>query len=219
MSPPSPRLDIMTITTPPPRYRLEIPEVASKKIEQDHGAGHRLLMALLPDGALDGASPRQAAGLLWAKTKPTELLVSSRFELSPTKDITIHPADSNPPEGGRSYLLHTTLETTYTPAAWVPEEIWNMPNRPPIHGKRVPVPQNSIEQWIIDKLERSGFEATNLESVSPRRMRVRKHTIPVAEITAEVTVTDEKSALSAYNDGFGRAKNFGCGLLQLRTLA
>lgn len=210
----------MTIAIdPPPRYLVNIPSRFAEKVSSDRGAGHRLLMALLPDGVLNDSSPRQSARLLWAMTKPTELLVSTDLELSPTTEISITPTNLNPPELGKTYLLRTTIEASYTPATWVPEEIWNQKDRPNIHGKRVPVPQEKFEQWLDDKLNRAGFSKSKIESFSLYRMPVRKHTFPVADITAVVSVHDNESALKAYADGLGRGKNFSCGLLQLHTLA
>lgn len=128
-------------------------------------------------------------------------------------------AGNTEPQDGQRYLLRTTVETTYTPATWVPEEIWNLPNRPAIHGKRVPVPSEMLEQWLVQKLERSGFSTSGLDAVRTYRMPIRKRTIPVADITAEVTVAEAELALKAYLEGFGRSKNFGCGLLRLSPLA
>ncbi|MCQ4608670.1 type I-E CRISPR-associated protein Cas6/Cse3/CasE [Corynebacterium pseudogenitalium] len=201
------------------RYALTLPSRAAERITKDHGAGHRLLMALLPDGVLDHQSPRQSAHLLWTMAKPTEMLVSSCIPLKQTPDISVADAEHTEPQAGKRYLLQTTVETTYTPATWVPEEIWNLPNRPAIHGKRVPVPNEKLEQWLVQKLERAGFSVTNLNAVRSYRMPIRKRTVPVADITAEVTVADSELALKVYREGLGRSKNFGCGLLQLSPLA
>lgn len=201
------------------RYVLKLPPRTAEKIAKDHGAGHRLLMALLPDQVLDNQSPRQSAHLLWTMVKPTEMLVSSRIPLKHTADISISDAGNTEPQDGQRYLLRTTVETTYTPATWVPEEIWNLPDRPAIHGKRVPVPNEKLEQWLVEKLERSGFSTSSLDAVRTYRMPIRKRTIPVADITAEVTVAEAELALKAYLEGFGRSKNFGCGLLHLSPLA
>lgn len=201
------------------RYVLKLPPRTAEKIAKDHGAGHRLLMALLPDRVLDNQSPRQSAHLLWTMVKPTEMLVSSCIPLKQTADISITDAGSTEPQDDQRYLLRTTVETTYTPATWVPEEIWNLPNRPAIHGKRVPVPDEMLEQWLVEKLERSGFSVSNLDAVRAYRMPIRKRSIPVADITAEIKVTESKLALKSYREGFGRSKNFGCGLLRLSPLA
>ena len=201
------------------RYVLTLPSRAAERIAKDHGAGHRLLMALLPDGVLDHQSPRQSAHLLWTMAKPTEMLVSSRIPLRQTADISVADAEHAEPQAGKRYLLQTTVETTYTPATWVPEEIWNLSNRPAIHGKRVPVPNEKLEQWVVEKLERAGFAVASIDAARSYRMPVRKRTVPVADIAAEVTVVDPELALKAYREGFGRSKNFGCGLLRLSPLA
>lgn len=201
------------------RYVLTLPSRAAERIAKDHGAGHRLLMALLPDGVLDHQSPRQSAHLLWTMVKPTEMLVSSCIPLRQTADISVRDAERTEPQAGKRYLLQTTVETTYTPATWVPEEIWNLPNRPSIHGKRVPVPNEKLEQWLVEKLERTGFSVASLDAARSYRLPIRKRTVPVADIAAEITVADPELALKAYREGFGRSKNFGCGLLRLSPLA
>ena len=219
MSGPSFILGPMTNENPTyARYVLTLPSRIAEKIATDHGAGHHLLMALLPDGVLDHQSPRQSAHLLWTMAKPTEMLVSSCIPLKQTADISVAAAEHTEPQAGKRYLLQTTVETTYTPATWVPEEIWNLPNRPAIHGKRVPVPNEKLEQWLVEKLERAGFSVASLDAARTYQMPIRKRTVPVADIAAEVTVADPDLALKAYREGFGRSKNFGCGLLRLFPL-
>ena len=91
------------------RYVLTLPSRAAEKIATDHGAGHRLLMALLPDGVLDHQSPRQSAHLLWTMVKPTEMLVSSCIPLRQTADISVRDAERTEPQVGKRYLLQTCL--------------------------------------------------------------------------------------------------------------
>jgi CRISPR system Cascade subunit CasE len=203
-------------TTSPPLHHLELtlsPE-AARHVAADHAFGHRLLMSLLPDRAFGTSSPRAEAGLLWALTSPTTLRVVSRIPLTAARDITVTELPAPPEiETGQSLLLAGSVEASIMKATWVPEEIWNLPGRPNTHGKRVPVPEENLRTWLMDKLARAGFEVTDILTVTTRHVPIKKRTIKIADFTVKALVTDAAQAQHAINNGCGRSKNFGCGLL------
>ncbi|APT89439.1 hypothetical protein CFRA_09480 [Corynebacterium frankenforstense DSM 45800] len=128
------------------------------------------------------------------------------MEMKPTAAV-------EPFTAGQELALTVLLETTFTKAAWVPEEIWNLPDRPAIRNKRIPVPDDRLEVWIREKLERNGLAAKNVSVLATSREKVKKHTIPTAAVAATVTVVDPEKANAALVGGLGRSKNFGCGML------
>lgn len=204
-------------TTSPPLHHLELtlsPE-AARHIAADQAFGHRLLMSLLPDGAFGINSPRAEAGLLWALTSPTTLRVLSRIPLTAARNITVTELPAPPDvENGQPLLLAGNVEASIMKATWVPEEIWNLPDRPNTHGKRVPVPEENLRTWLTDKLARAGFEVTDVITLATRRVRVKKRTLPTADFTVKAVVTDADQAQHAIDNGCGRSKNYGCGLLR-----
>ncbi len=117
-------------------------------------------------------------------------------------------------ENGQSLLLTGSVEASIMKATWVPEEIWNLPDRPNTHGKRVPVHEEGLRTWLTDKLARSGFEVTDVLTVTTRRVRVKKRTINTANFTVKAVVTNATQAQHAIDNGCGRSKNYGCGLLR-----
>ncbi|WP_420100401.1 type I-E CRISPR-associated protein Cas6/Cse3/CasE [Corynebacterium sp.] len=204
-------------TTSPPLHHIELtlsPE-AARHIAADHAFGHRLLMSLLPDGAFGTSSPRAEAGLLWGFTSPTTLRVVSRIPLTGARDMRATDLPVPPEvENGQSLLLTGSVEASIMKATWVPEEIWNLPDRPNTHGKRVPVHEEGLRTWLTDKLARSGFEVTDVLTVTTRRVRVKKRTINTANFTVKAVVTNATQAQHAIDNGCGRSKNYGCGLLR-----
>lgn len=190
-----------------------------KRIEQDRGVGHRLLMSLLTPTALDKTSPREAAKLLWAIASPHELLVSSAVTLESTSDISIVEIPFGAEfVSAQKYQLDASVETSYTPVSRVPDEIWALPNRPAIRNKRVPVPVEDMQEWLTQKLSRNGLEVKEWKSVNPYKFRVRKLKLSAARVSAAVTVADPEKANDALLNGLGRSKNFGCGLLQIEKI-
>lgn len=202
------------------RFKTEVPPALMERIEKDRGVGHRLLMSLLAPTALDKTSPREAAKLLWTIASPTEMLVSSVVKLEPTSDIGVTeiPFGLKFEEGGK-YQVEASIEASYTPVARVPDEIWALPDRPAIRNKRVPVPSDKVQDWVTDKLLRNGLEVNDWKTVMPYKYRARKLKLSAVRISASVTVTDQEKANAALVNGIGRAKNFGCGLLQLEKIS
>lgn len=198
----------------PQRWELSLDRTTARKGREDRGYVHRLLMSMLPDGVFDSSRPRADARLLWAWTGPATLIVASDIPLAQARGVEMKPAAAvEPLTAGQELALTVLLETTFTKAAWVPEEIWNLPDRPAIRNKRIPVPDDRLDAWIREKLERNGLAAKNVSVLATSREKVKKHTIPTAAVAATVTVVDPKKANEALVGGLGRSKNFGCGML------
>lgn len=187
----------------------------ARSIAADHAFGHRLLMSMLPSNVFNSESPRAEAGLLWGFTSPTTLHVVSRLPLSSARDteMTDIPTPSSA-EAGQALLVTGIIEASQMKATWIPEEIWNLPQRPNAHGKRVPVAAEDLRSWLAGKLARSGFELTEVLSLADRRIPVKKRNITAADFTVKATVADPTLAQHALDHGCGRSKNFGLGLLR-----
>ena len=201
------------------RYRVTVPRNLMRRIEQDRAVGHRLLMALLVPTALDKSSPREAAKLLWAIVSPDELLVSSGVRLESTTDVAVEEVPFSPVfEQEKDFRVEGMVEVSHTPTSRVPDEIWNLPNRPAIRNKRVPVPDEQVQDWLTKKMERSGLTIKSWKGVATKKFKARNLNLSGAQFSAVVNVIDADKANSALFQGFGRSKNFGCGLLQLEKI-
>lgn len=200
----------------PTTYRVALSGPLARKVATDRAAGHRLLMSMLPNGILNCAAPRAHAQLLWRVNGEDELLISSIIKPESHTDANVEITENRPElTTGTLVTANLQLETTYTPAAWVPEEIWNIKEHPPIRNKRIPVPTKSLKPWITEKLSRNGFTVTDLKTVIRSRIRVNARTVPVAEIQFQAIVYDTTAANKAMFMGLGRSKSYGCGMIQI----
>ncbi|WP_297006645.1 hypothetical protein, partial [uncultured Corynebacterium sp.] len=172
------------------RLSLDIDKNTAARITRDRANGHRLLMSMLPDGIFTTDSPRAEADLLWDFSSPTTLTVSTRIPLARTGGITITKVPSITLNDDTDCVLTSTVEATRMKAAFVPAEIWSLPDRPNIHGKRIPVPAEELGDWLTDKLAANGFSVKRIQSLEPQRLPVKNRTIPAARFTVAVTVTD-----------------------------
>ena len=76
------------------------------------------------------------------------------------------------------------------------------------------LPEAETEAWLTRLLHRNGFELQSLDLVEPLRVRLnRRHLINGADVIFQAKVHDATAAQQAYNQGLGRKKAFGFGLL------
>lgn len=205
-------------TKTPRRLLLTLDTDTATRISHDRASGHRLLMSMLPDGVFETDSPRAEADLLWDLSSPTTITVSTTIPLAPARGVAITDEPSSELTTGCSCILTGIVEATRMKASFVPAEIWNMPDRPNIHGKRIPVPREELRDWLTEKFAASGFTVTGVQSLEPQRIPVKNRTVPAARFTVTATVADIDAATNAVTHGFGRSKNYGCGLLNVTVL-
>lgn len=80
-----------------------------------------------------------------------------------------------------------------------------------------PVPQAHLVEWCTQKLADAGYQALSL-SVLDHEMRTGVKQaldirIPVARVKATVIVADSQASACAWDQGIGRGKRFGLGML------
>ncbi|WP_419533470.1 type I-E CRISPR-associated protein Cas6/Cse3/CasE [Endozoicomonas sp.] len=76
------------------------------------------------------------------------------------------------------------------------------------------LPEAETEAWLTRLLHRHGFELQQLDLVEPLRVRLnRRHLINGADVVFQAKVHNATAAQQAYNQGLGRKKAFGFGLL------
>lgn len=86
-------------------------------------------------------------------------------------------------------------------------------------GKRVPVIEEDLEDWICKKARRSGFVFQDLRVGKFNKVRFRKSesvvTLTEVRIDGILRVIDKERFVKTVVSGFGRGKAFGLGLMQL----
>lgn len=76
------------------------------------------------------------------------------------------------------------------------------------------LPEAETEAWLTRLLHRNGFELQRLDLVEALRARLnRRHLINGADVIFQAKVHNATGAQQAYNQGLGRKKAFGFGLL------
>ena len=84
-----------------------------------------------------------------------------------------------------------------------------------------PVAEQDLQSWCQRKLEKAGFGVTSLAITGHEVRRgckyadgrVHKIVIPVARVQASITLKDLQSCNDAWQNGIGRGKRFGLGMI------
>lgn len=194
----------------PTIYRLRNAQVGTEA-SRDRQFGHRLVTSMLPSALLASERPRAAAGTLW-RADPEGLTISSRVPLISSDFRGLVEVGQPPvPERGDRLRLSVQVEASHTVVATVDPALWDAGVRP--RGQRVALTERDAPRVIGDRLRRAGMEPETL-TVSPvRRVRAGRKSLPTADVTAEVTVTDEIAADTALCEGLGRGRSYGLSLI------
>lgn len=90
--------------------------------------------------------------------------------------------------------------------------------------KTIPViGRDKIAEWFYEKSPAWGFESINVqvEGINAREFRYkdsRLATISQTRLQGSLVVRDRETFIDSFIHGIGRARAFGCGLLQLRPI-
>lgn len=104
------------------------------------------------------------------------------------------------------------------------EIVINPTKRQSSGGKLVPLrTREDIANWFLEKAPQWGFEVSKahleVEEISIKRFldktKLHKITQAQARILGRLTVTDKTKFVKSFQQGIGRGRSFGCGLLQI----
>lgn len=185
---------------------------------------HRRIMSLLPDGLGDQA--RQQAAVLFrvdeTDTGPT-VLIQSRYQ----------PQLSNLPPGyGTAELrdaapllkaLTNGMTVRYRIAANASKRqgVFTQPGRP---GPIIPLSGRDAEQWWTRRAETHGLHlaSASVQSLDPARGTRNSDTKPIrhslTRFDGVATIANADLVREAVENGIGRGKSHGCGLLSLAPI-
>ncbi|MGI5175324.1 type I-E CRISPR-associated protein Cas6/Cse3/CasE [Dactylosporangium sp. CA-152071] len=79
-------------------------------------------------------------------------------------------------------------------------------------GRRLAVPDSELQGWLTARLE-SGLNNVEILDAPVTVSRAGNHPLRVAHIAATATVHDSSALTELINNGVGRGKAYGCGLL------
>lgn len=81
-------------------------------------------------------------------------------------------------------------------------------------NKEREVPPREFRIWLAELLSRNGMHLERIEFFEPLQLRIHNGRTRVAvDSIMEITITDYDQANRAYQNGIGRFKAFGCGML------
>ncbi|AUW07378.1 type I-E CRISPR-associated protein Cas6/Cse3/CasE [Vibrio campbellii] len=113
------------------------------------------------------------------------------------------------------YRFEIVVNPSYRPMKRGSELNGNRTKIVPIKGRE------NIEKWFIEKSVKCGFEcsAIQVESVVVDKFNAKSSvTIQKVKIVGQLKVTDRDQFIKTVASGIGRAKGFGCGLLQVTPI-
>lgn len=187
---------------------------------------HALIMKALPDG-LRAASPRSDAQALWHWDASRDVLVVQaarplRGEIL-GRVLTQEPVVT--PAAGDTVQVHVDLAALKTPPADVPVEIRAIIKE---HGgayrsRQVIVPELDRPDWAVRRLQRIGLtaqaDALVVSGIAFADLGRRGGRIPFVSLRTTARVDDTDTVRRALLTGVGKGKNFGLGLLRIRSAA
>lgn len=181
---------------------------------------HRVVYSLYADVRSDAdKTASQASGILYADQggdfQGRRILMLSNREPAPCLDGAYGEVRSKPIPA--DFLEHERYRF---------KVIVNPTRRANASGKLVPVKRReAVGQWFCERAESWGFRV-DAERLQVERIEVLrfpdKHQHPVtiaqAHVQGQFVVTDRNRFRLAFGQGIGRARAFGCGLLQIVPL-
>lgn len=193
-------------------YTLSLAEVRALRLTDCYSL-HRVVYDLFED--VRAGARESSSGILFADKGTRKGL---------RQILILSDRQPRPPRQG---LLRTRpLPETYLQAALYSFEIIINPvRRDNAGGKIVPVRgREAVAQWFQEKSPSWGF-AVHAPSLQVTDITVERFTkgqalltIAKATLTGRLEVDDRDAFTRAVHDGIGRAKAFGCGLLQIVPL-
>lgn len=173
---------------------------------------HKTVMRVVGDGI--GESARQHAGVLWrldSRTRQQRLYVQTERE----PDLTRLPDGWTTQTRTTSLARALSLIEDGTTIRFCCRA--NPTRRNPRTRKRVAVPEAERDSWFIEAAGRRGLDVTDLTVSRSERVRGRKdgNTVvhAVSDFEGVAVVTDCQQATRTLQEGFGRGRAHGCGLM------
>lgn len=201
-------------------------------LDKDRRDGHKYLMSCLEDPRLSENSPRRDAGLLWDIDQKNEQIIIQRSSSTPFNPtggkLALSVAlstDLKNLEEQKFVALQGKIARQYSPLIKVDPEVEEffrsrglpVPKRP--RSRLQPVPPEKLHMWVTEKLERLGLNVheMNAEIIPDIRLsKTRKReSVPAASFTARISGSPE-NVQGLLENGLGRAKNYGLGLIQIQ---
>lgn len=191
-------------------------DIAELRIH-DAYALHRVVYSLFENVRENSTHPGESAGLLYADAGMLDrhrriLLLSNRPPRSRVADR-YGRIDSKPI--APSFLSHDRyrLQVVANP---VVER----------NGHREPIRKvEQIKQWFVDRAPSWGFDVDqeSLDATVPTVQRIQapsghKLSVSQSRITGVLSVKDRERFIASFQSGIGRARAFGCGLLQVKPI-
>lgn len=215
---------------------LTIDASAWMTMHRDRDTAHRMVMNLW--GQLDrdqNKGARATASILWAlRALDAEAgtgTVAVRSTLRPERippwvqSVTAAPTDV--PTGTAELTVY--LAAIYTPASSeVTDQMHQMlkagaNGQPRLAGQGlayrrdpVPVPDDTLHEWVTKKLRRVGFEIAEVSKTVRSHASLRRRGGGYPVVTAHIagTIEDHDAFDTAWRNGVGKGKSFGLGMLQ-----
>lgn len=201
-------------------------------LDRDRRDGHRFLMSCLRNPALSKETPRMDAGLLWDIDPAHQFLIVRRSSSTPFEPevgkITLLNEQRTIPEGldlHESVVIQGRVARQFSPLIKRDPEVEKFlqipgqpaPKRP--RSRLQPVQPENLNVWLSQKLERIGLvvHQLNAEVIPDIRLSKsrRRESVPAASFSAQISGRPE-IIHELLENGFGRAKNFGLGLIQIQ---
>lgn len=199
-------------------------------LDRDRRDGHKYLMACLQNPELDLTSPRSDAGLLWDVESEHQYLIIRRksfvdFEPAGGKLTLLTSIETVPGnvQIQEKLVIHGKIARQYSPLIrrdleveeFIKSQNLPVPKRP--RSRLQPVQPEKLDTWLTEKLERLGLVVHHLDARVIPDIRIsksrRRDSIPAASFSAQISGSPE-AIRELLENGFGRAKNFGLGLIQ-----
>ncbi|WP_367575479.1 type I-E CRISPR-associated protein Cas6/Cse3/CasE [Arthrobacter horti] len=175
------------------------------------GGLHKTTMELFPHNLPDG-NPRQAAGILFRR-EDRHVLV--RSVIPPCKPARLARIESlNPVQ------LPTLRGTVRLSVRLACEENTDrapgfLPENSRTARDTLPIPRNRRKTWALEKMSRNGFLFLEqpVATMGEEPFGDGRPPIPWIELHGEALVVDNTRALMAWEQGVGRGKSYGYGLI------
>lgn len=186
---------------------------------------HKIIMRSLNNSQhLSRSEPRKDAHLLWNQVSNNIIIIQHDDNISISlKDF--HPVNKEeipPLKDNENVRLTGKVSRLYNPHIPISQEEKDILqtlgydiSRLPSGTRKVPIPENELHRVMKNKLQSRNLEVSHIDCIIDKDLRINK-TKKVPTCIIDVTLTGKSEDLNhLVNQGFGKAKNYGVGLLQI----
>ncbi|WP_309130789.1 type I-E CRISPR-associated protein Cas6/Cse3/CasE [Brevibacterium sp.] len=193
-------------------------------LRENRERAHTHIMSAFP--RVDGTdSPRAAMSILWyLDDRAQRLTVQSAAP--PTSPGLLGEVESfgsiEMPRQGDHLTISVFRNCQKTPPSRTPEELRSLLKQGKAYRSRmIIVPEEERTEWAAKRLSAIGLIADpgslKLGPLVSARLGGRRQKVPAVEITAQCIVAEAEQLSASITKGVGKAKNYGLGLLRVRT--